>query len=188
MRKSKLMSTITATDSSSTLVNRSIWINLHLIRNSSSDGTVTGMYVQVSVAKGVLTTILWTQFFLHVSYRTIVRPDPVYGADTSLELPQFLDSPEQALLTVPLFTNISPGGGGTMIAPESVGIIARYLADHPEGVMPRDFPFAKIRDQCTHFVELTGEIGDVRPRPSPFPKKRQAFQIELSLLQLLLPI
>lgn len=48
-----------------------------------------------------------------------------------------------------------------MIAPQSVGKIARFLADRPEGVQPRGFPTKEVRDSCTEFVELTGNAGDV---------------------------
>jgi len=39
----------------------------------------------------------------------------------------FLDSPEQGLLVIPLFTDIQGNAGGTAICPEGVGKIARYL-------------------------------------------------------------
>ena len=54
-----------------------------------------------------------------------------------------------------------------MIAPQSVGIIARYLADHPEGVLPMGFGFPSIRDKCDEFVELTGDMGDVGSEAIP---------------------
>lgn len=94
----------------------------------------------------------------------------------------FLDSPEQALLVIPLFSDIVPGGGGTYIATDGIDIIARYLADHPEGVVPEDRTFRPAYlpgpaeqhvghpgfwshmeeiKRCTRFVELTGETGDV---------------------------
>ncbi|ORY28602.1 hypothetical protein BCR39DRAFT_559418 [Naematelia encephala] len=73
----------------------------------------------------------------------------------------FLDSPEQALLVVPLFTDIEPHGGGTMIAPDAIPKLAQYLADHPEGVMPTGFKFRAVADSCDNFVELTGKAGDV---------------------------
>ncbi|KAI0701564.1 hypothetical protein C8T65DRAFT_269524 [Cerioporus squamosus] len=101
----------------------------------------------------------------------------------------FLDSPEQALLVIPLFSDIAPGGGATYIAPEGIELVARYLAGHPEGVVPARLSFvpstfASLSDRpldaalveapgcdvwshleevrrCTRFVELTGETGDV---------------------------
>jgi hypothetical protein len=39
----------------------------------------------------------------------------------------FLDSPEQGLLVIPLFSDIDFNGRGTFIAPESVGKIATHL-------------------------------------------------------------
>jgi hypothetical protein len=92
----------------------------------------------------------------------------------------FLDSPEQALLVIPIYSDIKPRGGGTMICPEGIGLIANYLAIHPEGVLPTGLSFtpststvAKNEDhpgywshlkeikRCQDFVEVTGEIGDV---------------------------
>ncbi|KAF9459430.1 hypothetical protein BDZ94DRAFT_1171561 [Collybia nuda] len=92
----------------------------------------------------------------------------------------YLDSPEQALLVIPIYSNIEPRGGGTMISPDGLSMIARYLAAHPEGVLPTGLSFTpststfsnpkedpgywshlKEIKRCTQFVELTGEIGDV---------------------------
>ncbi|TFK23086.1 hypothetical protein FA15DRAFT_681345 [Coprinopsis marcescibilis] len=93
----------------------------------------------------------------------------------------FIDSPEQALLVVPIFSNISSHGGATYISPDGLELIARYLADHPEGVLPTGLSFTPSTTTCEHpatqdpgywshlkeikrcskFVELTGEIGDV---------------------------
>lgn len=92
----------------------------------------------------------------------------------------YLDSPEQALLVIPIYSDIKPRGGGTMISPDGLSMIARYLADHPEGVLPTGLSFTpstsafpdpkedpgywshlKEIKRCTEFVEMTGEIGDV---------------------------
>ncbi|RXW19989.1 hypothetical protein EST38_g5870 [Candolleomyces aberdarensis] len=87
----------------------------------------------------------------------------------------FLDSPEQALLVVPIFSDIQPRGGGTMISPDGLDLVAQYLAAHPEGVTPVDLKLIPSnRDQeegcwshlkeikrCRKFVELTGQAGDV---------------------------
>ncbi len=92
----------------------------------------------------------------------------------------FLDSPEQALLVIPIFSDIKPRGGGTYIAPDGIDMIAQYLASHPEGVIaenlslrpstttaanPREAPgywshLEEVR-KCQKFVEVTGEVGDV---------------------------
>jgi len=73
----------------------------------------------------------------------------------------FLDSPEQALLTFVLWTDMLPKGGGTFVAADSVPVVARFLADHPEGVLPGDFDFAELIGQCHDFAEMTGKAGDV---------------------------
>lgn len=81
----------------------------------------------------------------------------------------FLDSPEQALLVIPIFSDIVPRGGGTYINPSGITAIAKHLAAHPEGVQPGmgagdgrfDF-LARVREAGDDdFVELTGEVGDV---------------------------
>jgi hypothetical protein len=57
-----------------------------------------------------------------------------------------------------------------MIAPDGIGHVARFLADHPEGILPGKhanergglgFDFKELINKCDDFVELTGEIGDV---------------------------
>lgn len=73
----------------------------------------------------------------------------------------FLDSPEQGLLTIVLWTDMYHHGGGTFIAPDSIGVVARYLAQHPAGVLPDDIDIDGLLHQCHQFVELTGELGDV---------------------------
>ncbi|KOS17910.1 hypothetical protein ESCO_003090 [Escovopsis weberi] len=87
----------------------------------------------------------------------------------------YLDSPEQGLLVVPLFTDIVPGGGGTVICPDSIPRIARHLLDNPAGVSPgmaprghRDFGseregswFRDAAASCGRFVEVAGRCGDV---------------------------
>jgi hypothetical protein len=73
----------------------------------------------------------------------------------------FLDSPEQALLTLVLWTDMLPKGGGTFVAADSVPVVARFLAGHPEGVLPGEFDYAGLIGQCRDFVEMTGQAGDV---------------------------
>lgn len=67
-----------------------------------------------------------------------------------------------------------------MIAPEGIDLIANYLAQHPEGVLPTGHSFTPSTSQfekkeddpgywshlkeikrCKNFVEMTGEVGDV---------------------------
>ena len=73
----------------------------------------------------------------------------------------FLDSREQALLVIPVFTEIKPHGGGTMIAPEGIKMIAKHLYDHPEGVLPGEFGALDKIKECEDFHEITGSPGDV---------------------------
>jgi len=86
----------------------------------------------------------------------------------------FLDSPEQGLLTLVLWSDVQHQGGPTYVATDSVRPVARFLADHPEGVYPlrpaagedRDpdavlLPFDDLIAQCDDFTEATGEAGDV---------------------------
>jgi hypothetical protein len=73
----------------------------------------------------------------------------------------FLDSPEQGLLTLVLWSDIEPRGGGTFVAADSVAPVARLLADTPEGILPDDFDYDELISQCHDFVETTGHLGDV---------------------------
>jgi hypothetical protein len=72
----------------------------------------------------------------------------------------FVDSPEQALLTIVLWSDMLHQGGGTFIAPDSVRVIAKILYEHPEGIPARDFDFTPIINQCHEFEEVTGKAGD----------------------------
>ena len=73
----------------------------------------------------------------------------------------FLDSADQALLGIPLFTDVLPEGGATFIAADSVPVIARYLAAHPEGILPDEFDLVSLLAECHDFREAIGEAGDV---------------------------
>lgn len=87
----------------------------------------------------------------------------------------FLDSTEQGLLIMPLFSDIRSGGGGTIVIPDALPQLAQYLYDHPEGLtpgwkapgeapgLPRDSLPRKIGRSMppqTH-IEVTGKAGDV---------------------------
>ena len=72
----------------------------------------------------------------------------------------FLDSREQALLTIVLWSDMLHQGGGTFISPDSVRVVARQLYQHPEGVNPSDFDFQALIQQCNQFEEVTGKAGD----------------------------
>jgi hypothetical protein len=73
----------------------------------------------------------------------------------------FLDSPEQGLLSLVIWSDINHQGSATYAATDSVPIIARFLAQHPEGVLPGGFNFKEMIGQCKEFIECTGKCGDV---------------------------
>lgn len=73
----------------------------------------------------------------------------------------FLDSPEQGLVALILWSNVESRGGGTFLAADSVPAVARYLAAHPEGILPRDIDYAPLIAGCREFVEVTGEAGTI---------------------------
>ncbi|KAJ7183219.1 hypothetical protein C8R46DRAFT_1066300 [Mycena filopes] len=92
----------------------------------------------------------------------------------------FLDSPEQALLVIPIFSDIGLGGGGTAICTDGIRAIAKHLYENPQGVTPwmyargtpestgpdrRSFFSSIVRNRDlasdASFHEMTGEVGDV---------------------------
>ena len=87
----------------------------------------------------------------------------------------FLDSPEQGLLIMPIFSDIRPGGGGTMICPSALPILAQHLYNHPEGCMPGYRPVGEgpngphkqfqrkvgLSMPPETWVEVVGNPGDV---------------------------
>ncbi len=77
----------------------------------------------------------------------------------------FLDSPEQGLLMIFVYSDIKPRGGGTFGALDSVGVVARRLAQFPEGIDPSKptpgFEFKTLVKECHDFTEWTGNVGDI---------------------------
>jgi len=94
----------------------------------------------------------------------------------------YLDSPEQALLVIPLFSDIKQKGGGTAICTDGIGLVAKRLYDLPQGATPylaeRGTPeipksdparrqlwnsWVQDPDLCREesFHEATGQVGDV---------------------------
>ena len=72
----------------------------------------------------------------------------------------FLDSPEQGLLTIVVWSDILPRSGGTFVACDSVRHVANFLYENPQGVLPAN-GFGQLSSKCTDFVEITGNAGDV---------------------------
>jgi hypothetical protein len=73
-----------------------------------------------------------------------------------------LTSPEQGLVTVFLFSDVSPGDGGTAVAVGSHHAVARLLADaEPSGLRYKDLLRKLPSVGASQVVELTGKAGDV---------------------------
>lgn len=90
----------------------------------------------------------------------------------------FLDSPEQGLLVIPLFSDVVSSGGATMVSPDGIGKLAKWLMDHPQGVLPRMNPvnwelgasedkdftglnwYSNTIQECEDFREMTGNVCD----------------------------
>jgi hypothetical protein len=112
-------------------------------------------------------------------HNKVIKPQELKGWHVDGDFfVHYLDSPEQALLVIPLWSDIVAGGGGTMICPKAIDVVAKHLYEHPEGVSPRMTPRAQnpefkqevgltwynelaasMRDE--DFVEVTGVVGDV---------------------------
>ena len=73
----------------------------------------------------------------------------------------FLDSPEQGILGVVMFSDMESQAGCTCFAPDSIKPIAEFLLEHPEGVEPNQFDWEDIIHQCSDFHECIGRAGDV---------------------------
>ena len=72
----------------------------------------------------------------------------------------FLDSPEQGLLTIVVWSDIHPKSGGTFVACDSVQHVAQHLSAHPQGLLPGE-GFGQLVGKCDDFAEITGNAGDV---------------------------
>lgn len=72
------------------------------------------------------------------------------------------------------WSDVHHQGGATLVAADSVRPVARFLADHPEGVYPLRpaegedgdpdavlLPYEDLSAECHEFIEATGEVGDV---------------------------
>jgi hypothetical protein len=112
-------------------------------------------------------------------HNTVIKPQQLPGWHVDGDFfVHYLDSPEQGLLVIPLWTDIVAGAGGTFICPPAIKTVAKWLHDHPEGVSPRMTPRAEnpefiqekglkwFNDLAASFpdeafVEATGVVGDV---------------------------
>jgi hypothetical protein len=72
----------------------------------------------------------------------------------------FLDSPEQGILGIVFWRNVSERQGATYVAADSAAPVARLLAAHPEGIDP-PVPISDVLDECRDFQALTGRQGTI---------------------------
>jgi ectoine hydroxylase-related dioxygenase (phytanoyl-CoA dioxygenase family) len=70
----------------------------------------------------------------------------------------FLDSPEQGILGIVLWRDVDADQGATYVVADSIGPVARLLADRPQGVEP-PVPVDDIVRSCSDFRALTGRQG-----------------------------
>jgi len=84
-----------------------------------------------------------------------------------IQFKHFVDSPDQGLLLLPMFSETGPQGGATVVAAGSHRLVARFLAGHPEGL-----ELGPAISQCNHsyswLAELTGKTQDIKDRAGYF--------------------
>jgi len=71
----------------------------------------------------------------------------------------FLDSPEQALLTIVLWSDVESQAGSTWIAPDSIPLVAQSLNEDRRG--HQNSRFGRLIEPCSDVREATGKAGDV---------------------------
>ena len=89
--------------------------------------------------------------------------DPRAGAAFHLDDPgpaMNLDSWTNALLLVVLYSDIAPGGGGTLLACDSPPRVARRLLQGEADFTGKDEAASLVR-KCSDFEEVTGRAGDI---------------------------
>jgi hypothetical protein len=93
------------------------------------------------VGAGAIESWTWGGFIVNVSLRrdrpwTMPRMEEGWHVDGDF-FHHFLDSREQSLLAIQVFTDMRARGGCTVIAEGSYRPIARMLREHPEGLDPQ---------------------------------------------------
>lgn len=77
-----------------------------------------------------------------------------------LHFRHYLDSLEQGLLMIVLFSDVGPRGGGTLIAEGTHKLVARFLANYPEGIEYKD-AIPLMNRSNPWIAELTNSFGNV---------------------------
>lgn len=73
----------------------------------------------------------------------------------------FLDSPEQGILGIVFWRDVTERQGATYAAADSIAPVARFLEAHPEGVDPGGFPIRDVLATARDFRALTAKQGTV---------------------------
>jgi len=77
-----------------------------------------------------------------------------------IQFKHFIDSPDQGLLCLCLFSEVGHHGGGTLIAEGSHKLVAKFLAQYPEGIELKDaLPIANRSHPWLR--ELTNAKGEI---------------------------
>jgi hypothetical protein len=105
----------------------------------------------------------WPVNFSHGADRKWDVPTEAWHVD-GIHYPQFVDSGDQGLLTLSLFSETKPGAGGTLVAEYSHNIVANILNKHPEGLEVKEL--IALTKQHPWIAELTGNAPASDPHIS----------------------
>lgn len=76
-----------------------------------------------------------------------------------IQFRHYIDSPEQGLLCLNLFSEIGKQGGGTLVAEGSHKVVAKFLSQQPDGIELED-GIRALNKEHPWFSELTGSKKD----------------------------
>jgi hypothetical protein len=102
----------------------------------------------------------WPVNFFHGQCQPSPWPDWGWHVDGNW-FRHTVDNSRQGLLLVGLFSDIVPGGGGTVVAAGSHRRTARVLAAHPDGLPHRVLFERVLAEPIGNFHEIVGAAGDV---------------------------
>jgi tetratricopeptide (TPR) repeat protein len=108
----------------------------------------------------VATRTLSNYFILNLRSEDTLESDDNWHIDDPPR-PFRFDGLRNALVGIFLFSDVVEGGGPTLIAPESLPLIARMLSSSPEGLAWDEKSAGRVVKQCPRVVACTGNAGDV---------------------------
>jgi len=83
-----------------------------------------------------------------------------------IQFRHYVDSPDQGLLCLCVFSDIGPRGGATLVAEGSHKLVARFLAGQPDGIEIGD-AIRQVNRSHPWLAELTGAAEEPDPGVSP---------------------